>query len=183
MNRRTILAALGASAGSLAGCVASGDDDPGIGASTPTPPATPDGTPPANSGGLDDFDPASTHAQVDVGSRDGVDDRFKPHDVSVWNAGGEERTLHVRVVDRRAGTTAYRDAHEVPADAALDLSLLEPSRYLLQVWEPAGGPETTLRVDCALFDCNGSVTRVALFEDRTRSSVVSTMAGCPSPDC
>lgn len=183
MNRRRVLAALGATAGSLAGCVADGADDPDADGRTPTPPATPRGTPPVNSGGLGEFDPASTYEQVDVGSRERVDDRFGPHDVRVWNAVDIERTLHLRVVDRQAEATTYRAAHEVPADAAVDLTLLEPAPYLLQVWAAGGRPRTVLRVPCSVFDCNASATSVAVHGDRTESSVVSTLAGCPAPDC
>lgn len=184
MNRRTVLAALGATAGSLSGCVAHGDDEQADGTGTPTAPDTPRGTPPANSGGLDEFDPAFTYEHVDVGNRTGVDDRYGPHDVRVWNATAERHVINLRVVDRLAETTTYRDGHVVPADAALEASLLEPSRYLVQAWAPALDVHETVRVSCSLFDCNASVTSIGVFENgRTGSSVSSTLAGCPSPDC
>lgn len=189
-TRRTVLASLGGTTAALAGCIGAvtdaptGDGDTDPTPETPTPPPTPDTSPPPNVGSLETFDPAAVHASVDVGSREGVDDDFQPHGVAVWNDTDRDREIHVRVVDRIAERTAFRRGFDVPADESVALSLLEPSRYLLQAWAPALDASTALSVPCSLFDCNGSRTRVAFRPDGSvPSSVISTMAGCPSPQC
>lgn len=183
MKRRKVLGAVGGFTGGLAGCLANEvNDQPSN--STATPPRTPLETPPANSGGLSEFDPEDTYEDVDVGTRDGVAEEFGPHDLLVWNALERETQVSVRVLDRVAETTAHRDEYEIPADQALGATLLSPSRYFVQLWGAAIESPETLLVPCSLFDCNSSVTRIAVFEGGdVRSSVSSTLLGCPSFDC
>lgn len=185
MKRRALLATVGTGVASLSGCLAAADG-PSAPDSTPgTPPATPDSTPPVNTGGLDDFDPSSTSRQVEVGSRDGVKEKFGPHDLLIWNASESEQSVSLRILDRVRETTAHRAGYTIPADAAVEITLLRPSKYYLQLWGPAIDTPETLLVPCDLFDCNASATRIGIFENgRVRSSVISTLVGCPStPDC
>lgn len=191
MNRRRVLAAIGASTLSLAGCLAGGPTDPASDAasSTPTdsptepPPATPSGTPPVNTGGRGEFDPADTYEYVLVGSRAGVNEDFLPHELNIWNATPGQRLVNLRILDRVANGTVHRAAYTIPADEALEVRLLEPSRYVVQLWGPAIETET-LRVPCSLFDCNNSATGISIYDDgHIGSSVASTLVGCPAPDC
>ena len=185
MQRRQVLALLATTAGGFAGCFGNGtaDADPDSDRTTATPPpspsSTPSPTPPVSTGDLaGSFDPSGTAAYVPVGSREGVEDAFGPHDVRIWNAGGDQRTVRVRVRDTLAGTPAHEAAHTIPADEALQVDLREPSRYVVELWGPTI-VTTTLRVPCRLFDCNESSTLVAVRSTGdVDSSVLSTMAGC-----
>lgn len=196
MNRRTILAGVGSAlCTSFAGCLAT--DSPSGHASTETPPkGAEDGDGnddsetlesaseyPVNTGGLDEFDPERTDEAVDVGSRAGVDRSYRPHAVDIWNAAGVP-AVDVRIVDSMDESVVLRETYELPVDTALSVSLLEPSNYRLEVRVPATGTRHTLGVPCRFFDCNGSVTRIGVFEGgRMRSSVISTTAACPSAAC
>lgn len=184
MNRRTLLGLAGGVASGFGGCLATGAGDTTPDSTATMPPATPSGTPPANTGGLSEFDPAATYNQVDVGTRDGVPEKYGPHDLVVWNAVERETRISLRVLDRVAETTVHRDEYDLPTDQAVSVTLLSPSRYFVQLWGPAIEPPETLRVPCSFFDCNSSVTRIGVFDGgAVRSSVMSTDAGCPSPDC
>lgn len=184
MNRRTVLATVGTGLVSFSGCLAAADGQSPSDTPTGTPPATPESTPPANTGGLDEFDPSTTYKWVEVGTREGVKENFKPHDLQLWNTFENEQTVSLRILDRLADTTAHRATYAIPADAALEVTLLTPSKYYVQLWGPAIDTPETLLVPCTLFDCNTSATRIGIFESgRVRSSVLSTLVGCPSPEC
>lgn len=184
MNRRAILGLVGGVTGGFAGCLATGVSDQAPDSTATTPPATPSGPPPVNTGGLSEFDPAETYKHVDVGTRDGVPEKFEPHDLLIWNALERETRISMRLLDRVADTTTHRDEYDIPADQAVSVTLLSPSRYFVQLWGLAIESPETLLVPCSLFDCNSSVTRIGVFErGDVRSSVMSTTAACPSPDC
>lgn len=184
MKRRTVLGTVGTGFVSLSGCLATADGQSPSDTATRTPPATPEATPPANSGGLDQFDPATTYNRVEVGSREGVKEDFQPHDLLIWNTFEREQTVSLRILDRLGETTTHRATYDIPADAALEVTLLTPSKYYVQLWGPAIDTPETLLVPCDLFDCNTSRTRIGIFEPgQVRSSVLSTLVGCPSPDC
>lgn len=185
MKRRALLATVGTGIASLSGCLAAADGQATPDSTPGTPPATPRSTPPVNTGGLDDFEPSSTYRQVEVGSREGVDEKFGPHDLVVWNSYGSEQPVSLRILDRVRETTTHRAGYTIPADAAIEVTLLTPSKYYVQLWGPAIDTPETLLVPCDLFDCNASATRIGILENgRVRSSVISTLAGCPStPEC
>lgn len=138
---------------------------------------------PRDTGGLDAFDPAGTYEEVDVGSREGVDDAYRPHDVRVWNAGAVP-AIELRIVDATGEAVVHDATHEIPEDDELTISLLKPSVYLVELRIPTAGTRQTVRVPCTLFDCNGSATQIGVLEDgRIEGRVVTTLAGCPSADC
>lgn len=183
MNRREVLGLVGGVSCGFAGCLATGAGESAADSTSTTPPATPSGTPPVNARGLDEFDPTDTYKQVEVGSRAGVNEGYRPHDLHIWNAAPDQRVVNLRILDRVANETIHQAAYTVPADDALAVMLLEPSRYFVQLWGPAIATETLL-VPCDLFDCNSSVTKIGVFENgHIRSLVRSTLAACPSPDC
>lgn len=184
MNRRKFLGLVGGVTSGFAGCLASGTSDPTPDSTSPTPPATPSGTPPVNTGGPDEFDPADAYKQVEVGSRAGVNEDFLPHDLHIWNAASDQRVVNLRILDRLATTTAHRAAYTIPADKGLEVTLLTPSKYYVQLWGPAIDTPETLLVPCDLFDCNESSTGISIHDHgHIHSSVVSTLAGCPGYDC
>lgn len=191
MKRRSLLAGASAALSSpIVGCLGDGDRlaDGGLGGGGTEGDdvdALVDGNPedyPVNSGGLDEYPPEETHREVDVGSRDGVDDRYGPHGVLLWTDAADLE-IDLRVVDAAESSVVYRERHALPADAVLSVRLLEPSLYLVEV--RVSGTETrhTVRVPCSFFDCNSSSTRIGIDPDRVRSSVFTTLAGCPSAEC
>lgn len=194
-SRREVLQSITAAVPvGLAGCMAGGasqttDPSPSTSptafpAPTSTPSVTPKTTPPENSGGLDEFNPSNTHKRIEIGSRDGVKDEFKPHDLRIWNALGSEETIFVRILDRLAETTVHRAEYSIPTDEAVRITLLTPSTYYIQLWGPSIDSPETLLVPCERFDCNESETQIGVFESgEVRSTVLTSLAGCPSPDC
>lgn len=182
MNRRKVLGLIGGVTSGFAGCLATGMGESAPESRSPTPPATPTDTPPVNTGGLDEFDPTETYKNIELGSR-GVLGDFRPHDLHIWNAAPDQRVVNLRILDRVANESVHRATNTIPADDALAVTLLEPSRYFVQLWGPEIATETLL-VPCDFFDCNSSVTSIGLFENgHIRSSVRSTLVACPSPDC
>ena len=195
MNRRTVLAGVGAAVcTSFGGCLAT--EDPSGNGSDSAPEAAgdraddddsgPQRSPseyPVDTGDLEEFDPDRTAETVDVGSRAGVDGAYGPHDVTVWNAAGVP-AVDVRITDASDESTVHRETYEIPSDAALSVSLLEPSNYHVEVRVPAADTRHVLAVPCQFFDCNSSVTRIGIFDGgRMGSSVLSTTAACPSTAC
>jgi len=186
VNRRSVLAGVGSSLGlSSAGCLSGrlGANAGGSARETSTAlPETPSKYPTATDD-LEEFTPSQTDQKVDVGSREGVDEAYQPHDVSIWNEAGYGETV-VEIADYGSNTKPLERTFEIPADTALRVSLLEPSVYLVTVGLPSPGNELTLRVPCFVFDCNASSTQFGLFADGAiRSTMGSTLAGCPSPEC
>lgn len=194
-SRRKVLQAMTAAVPvGLAGCMSGGAStttDPSLSSSptaisgpTSTPPATPETTPPENSGGLDDFDPTNIHERIEVGSREGVKEEFKLHDLGIWNTVGSEQSVSVRVLDRLAETAVHRAEYSIPADEAVRIGLLTPSKYYVQLGGAAIDSPETLLVPCERFDCNESKTQIGIFESgAVRSTVLTTLAQCPSLDC
>lgn len=184
MKRRLFLAAAGAGMSSITGCLTSAGGQSPTEEPTRTPPATPESTPPQNAGGLEDVDPKTTYERVEVGSREGVKEDFRPHDILIWNTLSSEQSISVRILDRLAETTAHWAEYSVPADEAVQIRLLTPSKYYIQLWGPAIESPETLLVPCRRFDCNNSATRIGLFETgEVRSGILTTLAECPSPEC
>ncbi|QLH81711.1 hypothetical protein [Halosimplex pelagicum] len=185
MNRRQVLAGLGSAlsvtaAGCPSGPLGSRSDGPAGEPATDLP-ETP-GEYPMGTGDLDAFDPTETYRTVEVGSREGVPEAFRPHDVAVWNAASHDETV-VDIHDYATETRPLDRSFAIPDDAAVRVSLLEPSPYLVTVGVPDAGAEQTLKVPCRFFDCNSSATQVGLFDGEIRSTVWSTLAGCRSPTC
>jgi len=182
MKRRTVLALIGGTGG-IGGCISIGQSDSPPASASQEPPATPRSTPPVNTGGIEIFDPATTYKEIDVGNRIGVNDDFEPHNLRIWNAVSGHREVNLRILDRLASATDHQAGYTIPADDALVVTLLDPARYYVQIWGPDIDTET-LQVPCSLFDCNASETRIKISADGTvKSSVISTLVGCPSPDC
>ncbi|WP_226482932.1 hypothetical protein [Natrinema amylolyticum] len=187
MNRRTILAGAGFAfstpfAGCLADSVSSGDTGAEHDPDSSDIPDSP-GDYPVNTGGLEEFDPESTYEEIDIGSREGVDDSSRPHDVEIWNEAAESEVV-LRTIDFREELVVHHETYEIPDDTSLSVSLVEPSEYLIEMRVPATETQRMLRVPCHFFDCNASVTRIGIFEDgKMRSSVLLTTAACPSAEC
>lgn len=183
MNRRTVLGLVGSVTSGFAGCLATGASDRAPDSTATTPPATPSGTPPVNTGVRRVFDPAATYKQVEVGSRADVNEDFLPHNLYIGNATPGQRVVNLRILDRVANETVHRATYPIPANNELTVTLLEPSRYFVQLWGPAINTETLL-VPCSLFDCNTTSTGIHIYEDgHIGSSVASTLVACPAPDC
>lgn len=185
MDRRKVLGLIGGCASGFAGCLATEMGESDSEPLSSTPPTTPGDRPPVSSGGLENenFNPSDTYKNVDVGSRDGVLEEFRPHDLQIWNAASNQRVVNIRILDRVANNTAHRASYKIPTDTALALSLLTPSRYYVQIWGPEADTET-LFVPCNSFDCNSSVTKIGIFKNGDiRSTFRKSIAGCPSPDC
>lgn len=184
MNRRTLLAFVSGATSGVAGCLATGGSETPPEPASSTPPATPRSTPPLNTGSHGSFDPDGTYKYVVVGSRTGVNDDFRPHDLHIWNLTPGQRVVNLRILDRLANTTAHRAAYTIPADKGLEVTLLTPSKYYVQLWGPTIDIPETLLVPCYLFDCNESSTGISIHDHgHIHSSVVSTLAGCPGYDC
>ena len=194
MRRRAVLGAVGAGLVSFAGCSTSGTvgTSPATArsttsaahpSSTDTPTSAPDSpvpTPdyPESTGEVETFDPAETVEEVQVGSREGVanPDNNLPHDVRVWNRASTDVVARIRLVDYVEGSVALDETYDLPADAAVTLSILEPSSYVLEVRVPEAGTRETLSVPRPRFDCNNSATRVAVSADGNIDSMLITTA-------
>jgi hypothetical protein len=201
MRRRTLLSAVGATLGSvlLAGCT--GDGSPGSGGPTETDSTTTTGTTTSGDGstttrrrttttGTDDgddgfnFDPASEDPfeSVEVGSRETVllPDSNRPHGVRVWNDAPTDREMRL-LVTTDEGSVLDRTL-TFPAGEYLSLRLLEPDDYEVTLFldgEEAG----TVPVGTRFFDCNGSVTNVAVSADgEVSDSSVTTLLACGGPN-
>jgi hypothetical protein len=102
----------------------------------------------------------------------------------VWNALERETRVSTRILDRVAETTVQQVEYRIPADQAVSVTLLAPSRYFVHLWGPAIESPETLLVPCSMFDCNSSATRLGVLDGGdVRSMVISSLADCPSPDC
>lgn len=178
VNRREVLAGAGVALTSpLVGCSSIGGD--GESSDIPSSPRSY----PVSVGEIRDFDAEGTLETIEIGSREGVDAAFEPHDVSIWN-NGDVPAIELRVIDYDPTAVVHENAHEIPDGTTLDVTLLEPSLYLIEVTVPALGAKTTLRVDCRLFDCNQSVTTVELRANGALPSrMVTTQIGCSSAPC
>lgn len=145
MRRRELLSAAGLAIGAVAGCLASpNSEDPTPTTQTETPAFDPDGR----------FD------SVVIGDRTG---EIIPHQVGIWNAADEARSIQVAVVDAAAGETRYEQTLELPADSALNVELRTPSRYRLTIRVPDEALERSFTVDRSFFDtCNDSFSHVSV---------------------
>lgn len=184
MRRRAVLGAVSAGIASVAGCAASSD----FGPSTETTPSPNTGTPytppdyPSGRGDLTEFDPEYTSEEIRVGSRERVEDpeNNEPHQIRVWNATSAARTVELRITDDVEQSVVLNETYDIPANASLSVSLLEPSYYVLEI-RPSETSQETLGVPRSLFDCNRSATRIGIFEDGTiKSIVISEALACPT---
>lgn len=181
MNRRKLLAAVGAGATGMAGFF--GEGATGTGQETTTTQTT---TATAGEGftGIDSS-AERPFATISVGSRAGVEnpDNNLPHAVRVWNDSDESRTIGVRLVRGDAATDGEPVVDrrvEFPADGYLAIRLLEPASYRLSVQPGGGGEAETIEIPRSQFDCNDSTTEVAVTADgQVKSETVTTEAECP----
>lgn len=178
MNRREVLVGAGAALTTpLVGCSSIG----GSGKS-PDIPSSPESYP-VSVGEIHNFDAEGTFESIEIGSREGVDAAFEPHLVSIWN-NGDVPEIELRVIDYGPTAIVHENVHAIPDDTILDVTLLEPSLYLVEVTVPALGAETTLRVDCRLFDCNNSATTIEVRANGALPSRMGTTSiGCSSAPC
>jgi hypothetical protein len=171
MRRRDVLASAGLlGALGVAGCLApAGVGRPDPETDTPTPPGT---TTPGSD------EPAAT---ATVGDRSAVrlPDENGPHVVRVRNADDRTRVIGVRVATD--GEVRYDNAWALEAGAAVRLTLVEPAAYVVTVSEH--GAETgSAPVRAGLFDCNDSVTTIAVGpEGDLDVRTASTLVACQSP--
>lgn len=200
-SRREVLQTITATAPvGLAGCLYGGasaptDSSPGTdqaatgeptstSSPTTTPPPTPETTPPEQIGGGVDAEDKPTYKRVQVGSREGVNDDFNPHDIFVWNSRDGEKSVAVRILDRIAESTVHRAEYTIPAGEDVKIRLLTPSKYYVQLWGPAVNSPQTLLVPCERFDCNYSSTIIGIFEGgEVRATILTTLAACPGYEC
>ncbi|WP_224270006.1 hypothetical protein [Haloprofundus salinisoli] len=118
--------------------------------------------------------------RVDVGSRFGVlrPANNGPHGLNVWNDGPpREITVAVYRNTLRAHETFER-TFELAADEYVALTLHRPANYTTVV-DIEDASAATVGVDRSNFDCNESVTTVAVREGgRLECSSWSTTMGC-----
>ncbi|MFP4590218.1 MAG: hypothetical protein ACLFMX_05955 [Halobacteriales archaeon] len=118
---------------------------------------------------------------VEIGSREGVPDRHRPHHLQIADDVGGS-TVEIGIYDALADEPVHGASHDLPEDGVRRFSLLEPSKYVLVLRVPDLEAERTLRVPCSFFDCNLSQTDVLIREDGTiHASVVSTLVACSDP--
>jgi hypothetical protein len=100
----------------------------------------------------------------------------KPHSVWLWNDSADSRTLPVRLV-LGGGSVVFDRRVAFPANGVFAVDLLEPASYRLEVG--GDGRRGRVVVDRATFDCNSSVTDVAVRTGgAVESRVSSTTMGC-----
>lgn len=148
-------------------------------------PDSPEEYPVTDSGNrsISDFHSGETYKDIDLGSRDGVDDAYGPHSVLVVNEAGVDE-VDFGVIDVVENVIIHHETYAIPEGEKLVATLLEPSKYVLNVYVPEWEGKHSLRVPCSFFDCNGSSTRIGIFADgRINSSGLSTLIGCPSFTC
>jgi hypothetical protein len=160
MRRRTLLSA-GVGLLSTAGCLgadASGGDQAGTPTETPA------------------YDPDGAFRTERIGDRTG---EIIPHQVGIWNAVDDARSIAVTVVDETAGATRLDRTDEVPGDTALAIELRAPARYRLTVRVPAATLERAFDVPRSPFDtCNDSISNVSVHTDRITVRTLSTELAC-----
>ncbi|PSQ17799.1 hypothetical protein BRD00_06295 [Halobacteriales archaeon QS_8_69_26] len=193
MKRRTLLTNVaGIAAAGAAGCLGGGTtggngttpgDDPTTTPDDPT--TTPDDpTPtPRESPNAADWNPssASPHETATLGSREGVPfpDNNKPHTVRVWNAATVDR--EIALVFLAGDEVAYERGFSVPADGWVSVTINEPGPYEVAV-EVDGERGDTLELGGSTFDCNDSVTSVAVGPEGSVDSITeSTTMACGGP--
>lgn len=162
MRRRDLLVAAGVTLGSSAGCIGP------PGANEPSP-ASPTDTPA--------FDPDRRFETVRIGDRTG---EIIPHQVGIWNADVEPRSIQVTVFDESAGASRHKQTHEFPADSALNVELRAPARYRLTIRLPDDELERSFSVDRSYFDtCNDSYSHVSVRQSgRITVRTLSTELAC-----
>ncbi len=184
MKRRDLLASAGGIGFlALAGCTARGDDSGDQDDPTTTPTDDPTTTPPGGQAG-DDWAPDGDEPalSLSVGDRDGVafPENNGPHGLRVWNATDVDRTVTISLRETDTDVVLERTV-ALSADAWVRVELLAPATYELTVGVE-NGPSETLTVERSWFDCNGSVTTVAVRPNEVESRTISTALGCPGPE-
>lgn len=178
-TRRTFLTTCGGVLTALSGCLSGVADLPESGSGTVTPPPIPNSSPPVGTGGVDDLGLPDSYERIKVGSRDDISEDYQPHDLDIWHGLESEQPIYLRILDRRAGTTVHQSEYHIPAVATLDVTLLRPSKYYVQVWGPPIETPQTLLVPCTFFDCNSSTTVIKILKNGSvRSAVPSTLKNC-----
>jgi hypothetical protein len=207
MNRRELLAAVGAGATGVAGLLGVQARGAGRDGEATTTTTTSAGE------GFTGIESAADRpfARISVGTRAGVRDpeNNQPHAVRVWNDSDRARAIGLRLVrDGESGTAVLDRRVEFPADGYLTLRLLEPGDYALTVPpgaetsdETMDGATTagtagaatstttargratggaTVAIPRAQFDCNDSRTDVRVAADGgVRWETVTTEESCP----
>lgn len=144
MRRRDFLTAAGLAIGAVAGCLAPRNSGEPTTTRTETPA----------------FDPEGRFDSVRIGDRTG---EIIPHQVGIWNAAEEPRSIQVAVIDAAAGETRYEQTLEFPADSALNVELRTPTRYRLTIRVPNESLERSFTVASSYFDtCNDSYSHVSV---------------------
>lgn len=126
------------------------------------------------------YDPADTHAEVEIGSEAFADDFYHPHELRIWNQAGVP-AIELRITDTMTGSVFHDERHEIPADEELRVSLAALSEYRYEVRVPEFDVAQRFSVPCFLFDCNESWTEIGAFSGgELRSTQGSTLVGCQS---
>jgi len=132
---------------------------------------------------LPEFEPGEKYIEFDIQSREGIDDAFGPHGVSVWNA-TVESAVSLGIIDVLDTSVHHHESYKIPHNQEIFVSLLNPSKYILNIRVPDRETEQTLLVPCGFFDCNESSTLIGIFDGgQIESTVRSTRAACPGYDC
>ncbi|WP_135823983.1 hypothetical protein [Halorussus ruber] len=199
-SRRTLLRTAGIGLGlGLSGCLGTGGESPGETSTTTettttettTDPETTTASPPPTA---EEVSPAavaergvpvvpkieSTAATpfraFSVGDREGVanpEDNL-PHQVWVWNDTDAEREITLAL--STGGTTVLDETVAFRARAALGIELAEPRPYELTVSE--GDREKVVEIPRSRFDCNDSVTDVAVQREEIAEFTITTEMAC-----
>lgn len=183
MRRRTYLALVGGLLG--AGC--SGLSSPSTPTLTPAPVTTRTDGPTATPTPADPAaGPESTVELVRIGRRDEVRNPAdnRPHVVEIWNTADTGTRIAVTISSRPSGSdvvqTVLDETYEVPPDAAVQVRLVEPSNYVVEVRVSAidAGEQFTVPADS--FDCNEHGYQVAVVpaDERIEVTEYSTAVAC-----
>ena len=144
MRRRGLLSTAGLAIGAVAGCLAPRNSDEPTSTRTETPA----------------FDPEGRFDSVRIGDPEG---EIIPHQVGIWNAAEEARSITVAVMDATAGETRYEQTLEFPGDMALNVELRTPTRYRLTIEVPNEALERSFTVASSYSDtCNDSYSQVSV---------------------
>lgn len=123
-----------------------------------------------------------------VGDREGIvnPENNLPHQVWVWNDTDAKRELTVALAT--GGNIVLDETVAFPARSALGIELAEPRPYELTVTagdrertsdhEQAGDREKTVEIPRSRFDCNHSVTDVAVQPEEIAEFTITTEMAC-----
>lgn len=168
MDRRGLLATLGASSSALCGC---------LGSSGPSSTETQSTTEPSGAGTeTPAFDPSGTKETIRVGKNPG---EIIPHGVVIWNALGSTTQVSIRIFNSSAGETHHEKTYDLPTDHAIAITLREPSHYQITLRIPEVDIQRTVSVPERLFDtCNESYTHVSIRKTDLAVRTMTTELEC-----